>query len=62
MYESLGEYSQAKQLHEKVLMIRRKIFGEDHADTATSYNNLASVHDSLGEYSQDKKNFTKKHW
>ena len=54
MYGSLGEYNQAKQLHEKVLMIRRKIFGEDHADTATSYTNLASVHDSLGEYNQAK--------
>ena len=43
MYDILGEYNQAKELHEKVLIIREKIFGEDHADVATSYNNLASV-------------------
>ena len=35
-------------------MISKKIFGEDHANVAASYNNLASVYDSLGEYSQAK--------
>ena len=54
MYKRLGEYNQAKELHEKALIIRKKIFGEDHADVATSYNNLASVYDSLGEYNQAK--------
>ena len=31
-------------------MIRRKIFGEDHAHVAISYINLASVYNKLGEY------------
>ena len=35
-------------------MIRKKIFDEDHADVASSYNNLASVYHSLGEYNQAK--------
>ena len=35
-------------------MIRKKIFGEDHIDTASSYNDLASVYTSLGEYNQAK--------
>ena len=35
-------------------MIWKKIFGEDHASVATSYNNLASVYVSLGEYNQTK--------
>ena len=43
MYYNLKEYNQAKELHEKALMIRKKIFGEDHADVATSYSNLALV-------------------
>ena len=30
------------------------MFGEDHASVATSYNNLASVYNSLGEYNQAK--------
>ena len=28
--------------------------GEDHVNVATSYNNLALVYNSLGEYNQDK--------
>ena len=54
MYNRLGEYNEAKYLHEKALMIRKKIFGEDHADVASSYNNLASVYFSLGECNQAK--------
>ena len=54
VYNRLGEYNQAKALHEKALMIYKKIFGEDHADVATSYNYLASVYYSLGEYNQAK--------
>ena len=54
VYHRLGEYNQAKELHEKALIIRKKIFGEDHADVATTYNNLALVCDTLGEYNQAK--------
>ena len=35
-------------------MIRKKIFGEDHALVATRYNSVASVYSSLGEYIQAK--------
>ena len=35
-------------------MIRKKIFDEDHAGVASSYNNLATVYHSLGEYNQAK--------
>ena len=54
MYERLGEYNQAKELHEKALIIKKKIFGEDHAAVATSYDNLALVYKRLGEYNQAK--------
>ena len=37
MYNHLGEYNQAKELHEKVVTISKMIFVEDHADVATSY-------------------------
>ena len=30
MYKRLGEYNQAKELHEKALTIWKQIFGEDH--------------------------------
>ena len=61
MYYSLGEYSQAKELHEKALTIRKKIFGEEHADVATSYSNLALVYNRLGEYNQAK-DLHEMHW
>ena len=54
MYERLREYNQAKELHEKALTIYKQIFGEDHADVATSYDNLALVYQRLGEYNRAK--------
>ena len=54
MYERLGEYNQAKEVQEKALIISKKIFGEDHADVATIYNNLALVYERLWEYNQTK--------
>ena len=59
VYNSLGEYNQAKDLHEKALTIRKKIFDEDHADVATSYSNLALVYNSFGEYNQAKELYEK---
>ena len=59
VYDTVGEYNQAKELHEKALIINKTIFGEDHADVAKSYNNLASVYDSLGEYKQAKERHEK---
>ena len=54
VYCSLREYNYAKELHEKALAIRKNIFGEDHSNVATSYNNLASVYYRLAEYNKAK--------
>ena len=54
MYHPLGEYNQATELYEKALTILKNIFGEEYADVATSYNNLASVYHGLGDYNQAK--------
>ena len=59
VYDSIGKYSQAEGFHKKALIIRKKIFGEDHTDVASSYNNLASVYSSLGEYNQAEKLYEK---
>ena len=52
VYNSLGEYSQAKELLENAVMVYKKIFDEDYADVATSCNNLALVDNRLIEYNQ----------
>ena len=54
VYDRIGKYIQAEGFHKKALMIRKKIFDEDHTDVASSYNNLAAVYSSLGEYNQAK--------
>ena len=54
VHSSLGEYNEAKECHEKALHIFKTIFGEDDANVARSYNNLASVHYYLGDYDQAK--------
>ncbi len=35
---------------QKALGIRERVLGEEHPDTATSYNNLAGVYESQGKY------------
>ena len=54
VYDRIGKYRQAEGFHKKALMIRKNIFGEDHTDVASSYNNLASVYGTLGKYNQAK--------
>ena len=38
------------EINQELLNIRLSVFGENHPDVATSYNNIGSVYDSLGEY------------
>ena len=35
-------------------MIQKKLYGEEHADLATTYNNLGAVFHSLARYKQAK--------
>ena len=54
VYCTLREYNHAKELHKKALAISTNVFGEDHPNVATSYNNLASVYYRLAEYNKAK--------
>ena len=38
-----GKYAEAEPLVRRSLEIRRQVLGEQHPDTATSYNNVAIV-------------------
>jgi tetratricopeptide (TPR) repeat protein len=51
-FDHNASYTQALELYQKALAIREQILGVNHPTTATSYNNLAGVYDSLGNYNQ----------
>ena len=40
----------AEALHQQALTLRRQVLGEQHADVATSLNNLAQLYQSIGSY------------
>jgi tetratricopeptide (TPR) repeat protein len=46
----MGAYEKAEPLYLKDLKISKKVLGEEHPDTATSYNNLALLYESMGAY------------
>jgi hypothetical protein len=48
-YRFLGQYQQARELDEDIL-IRRRIFGDDHAETLASASNLAADLRALSEH------------
>ena len=50
IYENIGEYQKAEPFYLKVLQIREHLYGENHRDTATSYNNLGTLYYSMGVY------------
>ena len=54
VYNSLGQYNEAKEYHEKALIIMKNIFGEEHANVASSYNNLGNDYQKLGQYNEAK--------
>jgi CHAT domain-containing protein/tetratricopeptide (TPR) repeat protein len=47
-----ARYSEAQPLLEKVLALNRKVLGEEHPDTAASYNNLAVNLHAQGKYAE----------
>ncbi len=46
----LGESQKAIEYLDKALAIRLKVYGEQHPDVATCYNNIGRARDNLGEY------------
>ncbi len=50
LLQYMAKYKKSEELYEKSLGIRERVLGEEHPDTATSYNNLAGVYWSRGEY------------
>jgi tetratricopeptide (TPR) repeat protein len=56
---SLGEHTKAKELYLKVLVKKKKLFGEDHSTVALTEGNLANTLSSLGEHTKAKELYLK---
>jgi tetratricopeptide (TPR) repeat protein/CHAT domain-containing protein len=54
-----GRYREAQALLEKVLAVRRKVLGEEHPDTATSYSWVAANLQAQGRYKEAQEGFQK---
>ena len=52
MHQDMGQYPQAEPLYLESLAIRKKQFGDEHPDVATSLNNLAELYRAQGRYTE----------
>ena len=59
MYRNLGDFQQAKDNYTRALDIYVNQLGPEHADVATSYNNLGIVCRNLGDFQQAKDNYAR---
>jgi len=48
--DTIGNYKMAEYMGRKALVARKQVLGEEHPNTLTSMNNLASVLESQGKY------------
>ncbi len=53
-FHQTGNYQEAEPLLRKALMIRKKVLGEEHPDTAQSINNLALLLSLTGRYEESE--------
>ena len=54
-----GDYAKALEYHTKALAIFEKVFGSEHPDVATSYNNIGYVYYRQGDYAKALEFYTK---
>ncbi|KAI7911535.1 kinesin light chain [Pyricularia oryzae] len=52
VYNFLGQYEEAEQMHRKTLELREKVLGPENPSTFESMNNLALVLDNQGKYEE----------
>lgn len=52
VYRNLGIYSQAAPILERSLSLKRKIFGEEHPEVASSLHTLGVLYDTQGKYEE----------
>ena len=61
VYAGKGDLENALVQYQKGLEIQTRVFGSDHPDVATSYQNLAVVYQRQGNHVQTKEMATKAH-
>lgn len=59
LLQDVGEYKRAEELYEMCLQICEEMLGEQHPNTASTYNNLAYIYRKQGE-NEKQKNYTEK--
>ena len=47
-----ARYQEAKQIYLRLITLSQQVFGPDHPDVATSYNNIGLVYSRQGDYAQ----------
>lgn len=52
---ALGEYEEARRLHEDILSRTRRVLGKDHPNTIIAAHNLAEDLHALGKYEQARR-------
>ncbi len=52
LYESMGNYAEAKSLNRQALEIERTVLGEKHPGFASTLNNSAWLHKVMGNYAE----------
>ena len=58
-FDELGDYSQSLNYYRNDLLASEKVFGKEHPNTATTYNNIGEVYLSLGNYNLALEYFVK---
>src|SRR5260370_610211 len=52
VYEKQGKYDAAETWYKQSLAIKRRMWGEEHPDTASSLYNLSHVYKELSKYNE----------
>ncbi|MDR2870667.1 MAG: tetratricopeptide repeat protein, partial [Deferribacteraceae bacterium] len=52
LYSSYARYDEALEILSRVLLIREKLLGAEHLDTADSYNDVACIYSDQGDYAK----------
>ena len=59
VYKNMGNLQKAEEFYMKSLTIRQKLFGENHANVANSFNNLGDLYENMGNLQKAEEFYSK---